>query len=232
MEHQGLNYLLNTFGFVVVKNAIDPALIAKIDGRHRDLYPTRAHDVNNKYWPGNVIDQCADFAYWWSQQLHDWFEVDAVSHILVDRTKELFDTPCVYVADIISNTPKNRYIKPHIDTPYRFDQWHDSFDLLGIQCIIPLCKFSKENGGTGLLPGSHIKNWVVKDSYRGLYNDLFMAGVYQPEMNPGDVLFYHPRVLHSTMPNYTDQTRRALLIHITSVEMANQLKLVDNIWNE
>jgi ectoine hydroxylase-related dioxygenase (phytanoyl-CoA dioxygenase family) len=232
MEQQGIKYLLETFGFVVVKNLLKPELISLLDNRHDELYATRAHASDNKYWPKNVIKDCPEFAYWWSQQLHDWAEVDAVSHVLVNYVKDLFDIPCVYVADIISNTPNNKYIKPHIDTPYRFDQWHDSKELLGVQCIVPLCKFTKANGGTGLLPESHTKNWIVKDSYSGVYNDLFMAGVYQPEMNPGDVLFYNPRVLHSTMPNSTDQTRRALLVHITNLEMVNQLKLVDNIWNE
>jgi ectoine hydroxylase-related dioxygenase (phytanoyl-CoA dioxygenase family) len=232
MEHQGLEYILKTFGFVIVKNLINPDLIESIENKHNDLYPTRGHDINNKYWPRSTIDQCTDFAYWWSQQVKTWFEIDAVTHPLIDYTGHLFKNPCVYVADVINNTPNNKYIKPHIDSPYRFDQWHDSKELLGIQCIIPLCKFTKENGGTGLLPGSHNKNWIVKDSYKGVYNDEFMANVYQPEMNVGDVLIYHPRTLHSTMPNNTNKIRRALLIHITSVEMAKQMKLVDNIWNE
>jgi len=34
------------------------------------------------------------------------------------------------------------------------------------------------------------------------------------------------------MPNNTDLKRRALLTHITTREMVDQLKLVDNIWLE
>jgi len=83
-----------------------------------------------------------------------------------------------------------------------------------------------------LYPGSHLKNWVVKESYRGVYTEEFLANVVQPEMAPGDVLIYNPRVLHSTMPNQTNVVRRALLSHVTTIEMVKKLKLVDNIWLE
>lgn len=230
MGQQNLKEQLLDQGFIVVKNIIPKIIIDQINERVWELRPDRGHAVDNKYFPRDKVKDCPEFALWWSQQLHDWMEVQAVSRILVHHVAELFTKPEVYVADIITNTPKNKYIKPHIDSPYRFDRWHERFDLLGVQCIVPLCEFTPANGGTGLLPGSHKKNWVVKDSYRGVYNEEFLAGVVQPHMVPGDVLVYFPRVLHSTMPNSTEQDRRALLIHITTADMINQMKLVDNIW--
>jgi ectoine hydroxylase-related dioxygenase (phytanoyl-CoA dioxygenase family) len=232
MGQQDLKQQLLEQGFVVVKNIIPKVIIDNINDRVCDLYPTRGHAVDNKYYPRSRIHECPEFALWWSQQLHDWREVQSVGRILIDQVGFLFDNPAVYVADVITNTPNNKYIKPHIDSPYRFDQWHESFELLGVQCIVPLCEFTIANGGTGLLPGSHKRNWVVQDSYRGLYNEQFMAGVQQPHMMPGDVLVYFPRVLHSTMPNITEQSRRALLVHVTSQAMIEQMKLVDNIWLE
>jgi ectoine hydroxylase-related dioxygenase (phytanoyl-CoA dioxygenase family) len=230
MGQQGLKEQLLEQGFIVVKNIIPKIIIDQINERTWELLPDRGHAVDNKYFPRDKVRDCAEFALWWSQQLHDWMEVQAVSRILLHHVGELFTKPRVYVADIITNTPNNKYIKPHIDSPYRFDQWHERFDLLGVQCIVPLCEFTPANGGTGLLPGSHKKNWVVKDSYRGVYNEEFLAGVVQPHMEPGDVLVYFPRVLHSTMPNSTERDRRALLIHITTEDMITQMKLVDNIW--
>jgi len=232
MEQQVLKEQLLDQGYIVIKQAVSSLMAISINNKYQKLIPSRGHAIDNKYWPKNIISDCPELALWWSQQITDWFEVKQISRQLVALVGHLFKTPQVYVADVITNTPKNKYIKPHIDSPYRFDQWHDNFDLLGVQCIVPLCKFTKENGGTGLLPGSHKKNWVVKDSYRGLYNDEFLSGVVQPEMLVGDVLIYFPRVLHSTMPNTTQNDRRALLIHITDESMIEQMKQVDNIWLE
>jgi ectoine hydroxylase-related dioxygenase (phytanoyl-CoA dioxygenase family) len=65
-----------------------------------------------------------------------------------------------------------------------------------------------------------------------VYTEEFLEHVVQPEMNLGDVLIYNPRVLHSTMPNNTNITRRALLTHITTRELAEEMKLVDNVYLE
>jgi len=230
MGQQELKEIFLNQGFFIAREILDPSLIHSINLRVKDLTPDRGHDVDNKYWPQHVVKDCPELALWWSQQIVDWPQVQYIGSVLLDTVGFLFDDPCVYVADIISNTPKNKFIKPHIDSPYRFDKWHENFDLLGVQCIVPLCSFTKENGGTGLLPESHKTNWVVRDSYKGLYNETFLKNVVQPSMDPGDALIYHPRVLHSTMPNNTDYFRRALLIHITSTGMAEQMKLVDNAF--
>jgi Phytanoyl-CoA dioxygenase (PhyH) len=217
---------------VVLKNKIDKSNIDSINSRIDLLVPHRGHAMDHKYYPADKIHECKDLAVWWSQELSGWPCVREITRQLIELVGHLFDEPDCYIADIITNEPGNTHIKPHIDSPYRFPKWWDEDELLGVQCILPLCKFTPENGGTGLLPDSHNTRWVVKDSYAGKYNDEFLAGVVQPEMDVGDVLVYHPRTLHSTMPNTTDVPRRALLIHITSKEMARLLKAEDTIWQE
>lgn len=231
MEQQGLKSLFLDKGFTVFNQLLDPADVLAVEARHLDLIPNRGHGSDNAYWPQDRIKDCPELGLWWSQLVHDWPEVKKITNILRDKVGHLFEDPCLYIADIITNTPKNKFIKPHIDSPYRFDQWHENFDLLGVQFIVPLCPFSAENGGTGVLPGSHKRNWVVKESYRGTYNDEFLQGVVQPEMQIGDALAFNPRILHSTMPNNSNKDRRALLIHISSRYMVEQVKLVDNVLN-
>lgn len=232
MSKQELIELFTTKGFDVFQNAVSKDIIEKINRKQELLVPHRGHARDHKYYPADRIHECNDLSVWWSQELSGWPEVKAVTDQLITLVGSLFDEPDSYIADIITNEPGNTHIKPHIDSPYRFPKWWDEDELLGVQCIIPLCKFNKENGGTGLLPNSHNTRWVVKDSYAGKYNEEFLAGVVQPEMSPGDALIYHPRTLHSTMPNNTEIPRRALLIHITSKEMARLLKLEDTIWQE
>jgi hypothetical protein len=224
--------LLETIGYHVINDIVSVDLIEKINNKSSLLVPHRGHAIDHKYYPADKVAECKDLAVWWSQELSGWPEVQEIVKQLVGIVGAMFDEPTVYIADVITNEPGNTHIKPHIDSPYRFPKWWDEDELLGVQCIIPLCDFTKENGGTGLLPNSHNTRWVVKDSYAGKYNEEFLAGVVQPEMSTGDVLIYHPRTLHSTMPNNTNIPRRALLIHITSKEMARLLKLEDTIWQE
>ena len=231
MGQQILN-TINEQGYCVVRNLIDREDIDALNFLQQYLIPQRGHDFTAKYFTRQKLSEAGELAIWWSQQLTSWECVKSINNILLETTKDWFTDSVVYVCDVITNEPGNQFVKPHIDTPYRFDPWHESFELLGIQCIVPLCEFNKENGGTGLYPGSHLRNWVVQDSYKGKYTEEFLAHVIQPEMSPGDVLIYNPRVLHSTMPNNTDLKRRALLTHITAREMVDQLKLVDNIWLE
>jgi ectoine hydroxylase-related dioxygenase (phytanoyl-CoA dioxygenase family) len=232
MNKQELVNLFTQNGFDVFSKIIDVKLIEKINKKTDLLVPHRGHAMDHKYYPADKIAECKDLAVWWSQELSGWPEVQQITRQLIDVIGVMFDDPAAYIADIITNEPGNTHIKPHIDSPYRFPKWWDEDELLGVQCILPLCEFTKENGGTGVLPNSHNTRWVVKDSYAGKYNEEFLAGVEQPKMSPGDALIYHPRTLHSTMPNNTDVPRRALLIHITSKEMARLLQQEDTIWQE
>lgn len=227
--------ILNTIkehGYCVIPNAVNIKDIESLNYLQNYLEPQRGHDFTAKYFPKKQLNEAGKLAIWWSQQVVDWECVRSINYSLLEITNGWFDNNIIYVSDVITNESGNQFVKPHIDTPYRFDQWHEEFDLLGVQCIVPLCNFNKLNGGTGLYPGSHLKNWIVKDCYRGVYTEEFLKHVVQPEMNPGDVLVYNPRVLHSTMPNNTDITRRALLTHITTKEMVDPLKLVDNVYLE
>lgn len=232
MGKQDLKHLFETKGYHVFKSVADTVHLDTINRKAPLLVPHRAHAMDHKYYPADRIEECKDLGIWWSQELSGWPEVQAIAKQLIEIVGSLFDQPSLYIADIITNEPGNTYIKPHIDSPYRFNKWWDEDELLGVQCILPLCKFTKENGGTGLLPNSHNTRRVVKDSYAGKYNDEFLAGVVQPEMDIGDALIYHPRTLHSTMPNSTTIPRRALLIHITSKEMVRLLRQEDTIWQE
>lgn len=231
MEQQDLKAHFLEQGYIVFNQLLDPADVMAVEARYKDLIPNRGHGIDNAYWPQDRIKDCPELGLWWSQLVDEWPEVAKITEVLKNKVGHLFEDPCLYIADIITNEPSNKFIKPHIDSPYRFDRWHDSFDLLGVQFIIPLCSFNVENGGTGVLPGSHKRNWVVKESYRGTYNDEFLQGVIQPAMNVGDVLAFNPRILHSTMPNNSTASRRALLIQITSRYMVEQVKLVDNVLN-
>ena len=52
---------------------------------------------------------------------------------------------------------------PILILPYRFAEFAESNETLGVQIIIPLDKFTLENGGTSYLPGSSLERINYKD---------------------------------------------------------------------
>lgn len=137
----------------------------------------------------------------------------------------------IHVVDTITTRPKSQKIRAHIDTPYRFEDYaHTSNDeVLGVQCIIPLDRFTIENGATCVLPGSHSNRFYYKDieDNQEKYNDLLTTQGFQFVSSPGDALIYNSRTLHSTMPNNSEDFRSALLINALDVNIMKRIKEVD-----
>jgi len=131
MNKQDLLDLFTEQGYHVFKNVVSPALITKINNKVDLLVPHRGHAMDHKYYPADKIHECKELAIWWSQELSGWPEVRAVTDILIGTVGSLFEQPDLYIADIITNEPGNTYIKPHIDSPYRFDRWWNRDELLG-----------------------------------------------------------------------------------------------------
>lgn len=51
--------------------------------------------------------------------------------------------------------------------------------------------------------------------------DLELGEPVRYELNPGDILMFHSRHIHATVPNHTDQTRVALTSRISNTENMN-----------
>ena len=137
----------------------------------------------------------------------------------------------IHVVDTITTRPKSQKIRAHIDTPYRFEEFaHTTNDeVLGVQCIIPLDSFTIENGATCVLPGSHANRFYYKDieDNQEKYNDLLTTKGFQFVSSPGDALIYNTRILHSTMPNNSENFRSALLINALDSSVLPRIKKVD-----
>lgn len=135
----------------------------------------------------------------------------------------------IHVVDCISTRPSSNKIYAHIDTPYRFAEFAESNETLGVQIIIPLDKFTLENGGTSYLPGSSLERINYKDieENRVHYNQRLINEGQQLLANPGDVLMYDGRTLHSTMPNNSTEFRSALLINVLKSDIIPRVKELD-----
>lgn len=77
----------------------------------------------------------------------------------------------------------------------------DSF----LRLLIPLQGMSQENGGTAVVPGSHLDDSMDK-------NTLDKDAIVHPDVEAGDVLAIHPRLLHGGTPNRSHRERDVVIV--------------------
>lgn len=189
----------------------------------------RGHDSNGKYY-AKAPSRHIKWANWWSQDTNNFQAVFDTVKFYLPQIALLLNDPVLYHSDFVTTTPDHRGVRPHIDTPYRFESFENEEKLLAVQCLIPLTPFNSTTGGTAFVPGSHNTKWNIRECYQGVYDDYFIENCEQPELNPGEMVIWHPRVLHSAMPNNSTWKRSALLILFVEREYYDEIRVIDNIF--
>ena len=218
-------------GYISIKELISPFAVRQF--KLWAINPANIHRgnaVNGVYYAKHRKGR--EYNVWWSKE-----PPREMWQPIVDILSRYFDAMFdgrewdIHVVDTITTRPKSQKIRAHIDTPYRFEDYaHTSNDeVLGVQCIIPLDRFTIENGATCVLPGSHSNRFYYKDieDNQEKYNDLLTTQGFQFVSSPGDALIYNSRTLHSTMPNNSEDFRSALLINALGVNIMKRIKEVD-----
>jgi ectoine hydroxylase-related dioxygenase (phytanoyl-CoA dioxygenase family) len=218
-------------GYIFLENVIPDDLIDGINSKLDTLYPVRASSADKHYAEKDAIKNLPDISVWWSQMTMDWPEVIAINDILMPRISEELDNAIWYASDVVTINGDSKWVNPHVDTPHRFEQWNEDERLLGVQCIVSLQDTSPEQGSTGFVPGSHVRDWDINMCYGGAYNKYFYDCCEQRDMPRGSVLIYNCRLLHSSMPNYFHEPRPMLLYNYLNGDILEDVKKVDNIWS-
>ena len=78
-----------------------------------------------------------------------------------------------------------------------------------VRLLVPLDAMSEENGGTGILPGSHM---LDDEAATVRCKSLDPQECTWPALEAGDVLITHPRVIHGGPPNRSDKPRALLVL--------------------
>lgn len=196
------------------------------------MNPERAHRGNAV--DGNYYDEHdgkREYDVWWTTAPPEemWRPVvwGLQRHIdAIFRTGE-WD---IHAVDCITTRPGASKVYSHIDTPYRFEKYNQVDRVLGVQIIIPLDPFTLQNGGTAFLPGSHLEKIDFRDleENREQYDERLLSQGQQLLAQPGDVLMYDGRTLHSTMPNNSSSFRSALLINALQKDIIDDVRILDN----
>ncbi len=102
--------------------------------------------------------------------------------------------------------------------PWHQDNAYNSLKDDHYQLWIALTKTTSENGGLWLDPGSHTQ---VEPHQKVGNHMVFQGKPKNPiliEANPGDVLLFSSRTLHSTTPNVTQETRWVYVVEYMSLD--------------
>jgi ectoine hydroxylase-related dioxygenase (phytanoyl-CoA dioxygenase family) len=91
----------------------------------------------------------------------------------------------------------------------QLDLGQDNYPRLGLKCAFYLTDLSEPNSGvTMLAPGSNQLTERV-DIPEGATDP---ANAIEPLLNPGDCVIFEYRTWHAGAPNFTDRTRKAVMI--------------------
>ena len=221
----------NNQGYVSIKELISPFAVRQF--KLWAINPANIHRgnaVNGVYYAKHRKGR--EYNVWWSKE-----PPREMWQPLVDNLSRYIDSMFkgkewgIHIVDTITTRPGSQKIRAHIDTPYRFEDFARSTndELFGVQIIIPLDKFTIENGATCILPGSHASRYYYKDIEENQeeYNDLLTTQGFQFVSSPGDALIYNSRTLHSTMPNNSEDFRSALLINALDTSILKRIREVD-----
>lgn len=112
-----------------------------------------------------------------------------------------FGSKCILNSmSALNNLPNQPNFSAIIHRDLRF--YSGDFPIM-INCLIMVDDFTIENGGTYLLPGSHLEEGKPSD-------EEFFANAIQATGKRGDILIFNANVWHSSAPNHTQNNRRAI----------------------
>lgn len=121
-------------------------------------------------------------------------------------SKHYFKSNCIINSfSALNNLPNQPNFSATIHRDLRF--YSGDFPIM-LNCLLMVDDFTIKNGGTYLLPYSHLKEYKPSD------NEFFQNAI-QAVGKKGDMLVFNANVWHSSAPNITQTHRRAIPITVS-----------------
>lgn len=143
--------------------------------------------------------------------LNDSIFIFFLSHLIEiglidDLKKSYFGANCILNSmSALNNLPNQSNFSAVIHRDLRF--YSDQLPVM-VNCLLFLDDFTVENGGTYLLPYSHLKKEKPSDEF-------FFENAIQATGKKGDLLIFDSNVWHASAKNNTNKGRRGLPITIS-----------------
>ena len=134
--------------------------------------------------------------------------------LIEELETKFFKSNCILNSfSALNNIPNQPNFSSIVHRDLRF--YSGEFPMM-LNCLIMVDDFTKENGGTYLLPKSHLIEKKPTDIE-------FFRDSIQAVGNGGDVLVFNANVWHASAPNTTNSDRRALPFTISKSFMKQLL---------
>jgi ectoine hydroxylase-related dioxygenase (phytanoyl-CoA dioxygenase family) len=128
--------------------------------------------------------------------------------------ESFFDSKCIINSfSALDNLPNQPNFSALIHRDLRF--YSGEFPIM-VNCLLMVDDFTIENGGTYLLPYSHLEK-------RKPSNEEFFEKAIQATGKKGDMLIFNSNIWHSSAPNKTQDHRRAIPITVSKSFMKQLL---------
>ena len=115
-----------------------------------------------------------------------------------------FESKCILNSfSVLDNIEPNFSSKIHRDL-----RFHSGNFPIMLNCLVMVDEFTKENGGTYILPKSHFMKVQPTDEY-------FYKNACQITGKPGDILLFNSNMWHASAINQTGKSRRAIPITLS-----------------
>lgn len=186
-------YQLKNQGYLVLKNAVSQEWVNKLSFTLDKIF--------KKYLDGVALHVL----------LEDSIFIDFIDYLLktgiIENLKnEYFKSNCILNSfSALNNLPN----QPNFSSNFHRDLRFYSHKLpVMLNCLLMVDNFTKENGGTYILPYSHL----IEDKPT---KEFFFNNSIQIEGDPGDLLIFDSNIWHSSAPNITNKGRRGMPITIS-----------------
>lgn len=201
-----LNFLeLKEKGYTILNGVINKELLNSL-GKAVDLAFVTHRKIQLKNGNDIQTDGVALHAL-----LNDNVFIDLISLLiengLIEKLqKEFFGANCILNSlSALNNVPGAPNFSSTIHRDLRF--YSESLPVM-LNLLIMVDDFTIDNGGTYLLPFSHLKKEKPDDEF-------FFKNAIQATGSKGSILIFDSNVWHASAPNRTDKQRRAIPITIS-----------------
>lgn len=207
--------LFNKQGYLVV-DLLDMHKIKSLDKKFNEL---NSNNIEKGMVIGSIIN---DSEYKTKVE-------NAINNIVSEEINKLFKNHEIYNSSFVYKSPKTIYDFP----PHQDNSMVDERKYYSINVWIPLVDIDFHNGPIYVLPGSHFTNNI---SYRGPnlgYDYIQHHNTVYKYAKPifikkGQAIILDHSLIHFSTPNFTNKTRKAIVVGIKSIHAPTYLYYYNN----
>ena len=217
---------IDIYGYTVIENCLDSKLIKTLHERLEELY-----DQDKLYSGKPERDKFDKYIYNLQNKDKDFIDIlsyEPLERILISKLNDEFyrylpkDKPN-YILSYYNARSSGEKLDLHIDSnvpsPGNYT-W-------AMQAVFVIEGMSRANGGTVVVPGSHLS---------GKYTDRSLENLVHLEAKPGDIIIWDSRLWHGTSENKIKKSRWALIATFTCWWVKQSMditrSLPNNIYNQ